>query len=225
MIQAGHKYRVGEIEHVFPDLVVSGKFKYTAKAQSSHLRLIQILDEFDTACELQNIEYTIGGKTLLGAVLHEGFVPWEANAEVEILQSDAVQLENIYNQPSGWTLKKVPYGYQLTRTGTDNPYIAISLISYNQKYTFCDPQSRERYPLYVNEYSDVHPRRRYNFENIMLWGPQRGEELCQRLYGAKCFTHVRMVDRTSICHYIQDLFSLKMLEPPYAGPEDKHPEE
>jgi hypothetical protein len=191
MIQVGQKYALGDVEHVFPPLTLSGKFKYTSKVKDAHKRLLLLLDDFDTLCELQDIEYTIGGVTLLGAVRHGGFVPWEPNAEVEMLETDAIQLEKIYAQPSDWILKKVGYGYRIHKKNESSPYLDVLLTTYSKilhKYVFMDERRREEFPLYESLYAELHPRRRYTYENIMLWGPQYGEELCQRRYGVECLS-------------------------------------
>lgn len=194
MLHVGQNYMLGDVEHTFPALKMSGKFKYSSKAKEIHRRLLLLLDDFDTVCELQDIQYTIGGKTLLGSIRHGGFIPWEPNAEVEMLEADALQLEKIYASPSEWYLTKTDFGYRIKeKGGSDEPYLEVVLTTYSKllhKYVFVDPSLKEAFPLYESLYAELHPRRRYTYENIMLWGPQYGEELCQRRYGMDCFTVV-----------------------------------
>lgn len=60
----------------------------TVTVREHQAALYELLCEFDRICQKYNIRYTLFAGTLLGAVRHKGFIPWDDDADVLMLRED-----------------------------------------------------------------------------------------------------------------------------------------
>lgn len=60
----------------------------TASKKEHQAALVELLAEFDRVCRVLNIPYVIFAGTLLGAVRHQGFIPWDDDLDVAMLRKD-----------------------------------------------------------------------------------------------------------------------------------------
>lgn len=56
--------------------------------RNAQLKMLGILEEIDRICQTHNIRYWIEGGTLLGAMRHKGFIPWDDDLDVSMMRSD-----------------------------------------------------------------------------------------------------------------------------------------
>ena len=74
-----------QIEKKGPLILEQEKVDFTRKLQ---LEILDLLVEFDRICREANIRYFVSCGTLLGAIRHHGFIPWDNDADVEMLRED-----------------------------------------------------------------------------------------------------------------------------------------
>lgn len=58
---------------------------------------IEILDEIDRVCRKNGLHYSLYAGTLLGAVRHQGFIPWDDDLDVCMPRADYEKLLEIWN--------------------------------------------------------------------------------------------------------------------------------
>lgn len=88
---------------------------------------LEMLIEFDRVCRKNNINYVLFGGSLLGAVRHHGFIPWDDDADIAMLREDyetfKLHLDELDSRicffQDHYTDQEYRWGYgKLRRTGT-----------------------------------------------------------------------------------------------------------
>lgn len=89
-----------------------------SKLRTLQLRLLDILIMFHDFCTKHNITYWIEGGTLLGAVRHGGFIPWDDDIDIDMPMED-------YHRFIELAKTELPEGYVLHCHDTDPNYMLV----------------------------------------------------------------------------------------------------
>lgn len=90
-----------------------------------HEQLLIIMDDIDRVCKTHDIKYTISDGTLLGAVRHHGFIPWDDDMDVRMLRDDFEKFKTVYEKEkkAGFI---IGHPCNLTTYSVINPQYVIS---------------------------------------------------------------------------------------------------
>ncbi|MCI1674887.1 MAG: LicD family protein [Ancrocorticia sp.] len=130
--------------------------------------LAKLLTEFDRVCQELQIPYTLSGGTIIGAVRHRDFIPWDDDADVLLLRGDYEKF-----------LKEAPhiigreFAIENSRTNRDYPNMFSNLVI---KGTYFIPAFIARSPYRMAIGLDIFPfdrtaptRSRYIIQKAETW--------------------------------------------------------
>lgn len=71
------------------------------------LRMLEILRYVDRVCKEHNIHYWLSSGTLLGAVRHGGFIPWDDDLDIEMLREDYEKFLKVFPENEDFVLQTI----------------------------------------------------------------------------------------------------------------------
>ena len=102
---------------------------------------LDLLHEFDRVCKKYNLKYVLDFGTLLGAIRHKGYIPWDDDIDVGMLREDYDRLMEIgakeFKEPyflqTPYTDKRFDEGVNKLRR-TDTMYLSHHTLIHYPKY-------------------------------------------------------------------------------------------
>lgn len=128
------------------------------------LVMLDLVKELDRICTKHKIPYFLYGGTLLGAIRHNGFIPWDDDLDVGLLRKDYLRLMKILPD-------ELPDHIALQTNDTDKNYFYF-FAKLRDKRSFLDEGNYDRVFKERGVYIDIFP-----FDPVRLWTHMLGEPL------------------------------------------------
>lgn len=95
------------------------------------LILLEMLKDIDEVCQKHQIPYWLTGGSALGAVRHEGFIPWDDDADIGMMYDDYVRFQHVIQDLD-------PHKYVVQCFDTHKAYnVLIPPMKIRLKGTYC----------------------------------------------------------------------------------------
>ncbi len=108
------------------------KYDYSDVKKIVQNKQIYILDTIISICDKNNINYWLDAGTLLGAIRHKGFIPWDDDIDIGLMRQD-------YNKLLELIPSNLPNDLVLQSRKTDNKY-KLPFIKIRDKYSIIESE-------------------------------------------------------------------------------------
>lgn len=115
--------------------------------EQAKLVMLKILSAFDKVCRNNEIRYWLSEGTLLGAVRHGGFIPWDDDIDVAMLREDFLKFEKIANT-------QLPFDIFL-QTRKSDPDYPLYLVKLRDKYSTYEEKNLKRCNCHKGIFIDI----------------------------------------------------------------------
>lgn len=109
------------------------------------LRMLDMLIYFDNFCRKHNLKYWLSSGTLIGAVRHQGFIPWDDDVDVEMLREDYLKMLELLKETDRFILQ----------TKDNDEYYAVPYGKLRDKYSYIDEYGQDKYYKFHGIYIDI----------------------------------------------------------------------
>ena len=114
------------------------------------LRMLEILLEVDKICKKHDISYWLSSGTLIGALRHDGFIPWDDDLDIEMMRSDYLRLMEVLP-------KELPDWLVLQNSDTDPNYFYFYAKVRDKRSKMLEQNSYDRMWQEQGIYIDIFP--------------------------------------------------------------------
>jgi len=101
------------------------------RMEQFHNRLAELMNEIHVICVSNGIEYTMLGGTLIGALRHKGFIPWDDDIDIGMTYDNYKRfIQIVFNSKHDWV--------DFDLAGVTNDYYCPFIKAYDNRTTFIE---------------------------------------------------------------------------------------
>jgi phosphorylcholine metabolism protein LicD len=167
--------------------------------------MTQMFKKFDNICRQNGIEYWCIGGTLIGTIRHRGWIPWDGDIDVGMLENDYKKFRSVIKNhiPSNWVFEHKPINKPCSKIRLlDSHYISsedsyhwddddglqLDIFVYKNReniisglfkpHAICGEGDISSRP-----YKDIFPLKELFFEDIRVYIPNKYKEISKNAWG------------------------------------------
>lgn len=163
--------------------------------------MTNMLREFDKICRDNNLKYWCIGGTLIGAIRHNGWVPWDGDVDIGMLDEDYNKFKKIigkhklinmeFSEPkdkpcSKLRSKKAKYIYTEWGNNWDQDkgiQIDIFIFKTNNIDIYGNSAICGRPDKKKRKYNEIFPLKELKFNNFDVYVPNKYKEISKEIWG------------------------------------------
>lgn len=130
-------------------MILDNREKGYDELGQAKLVMLKLLRVFDEICRKNNLKYWLDGGTLIGAIRHNGFIPWDDDIDVAMLSDDYEKFIEIAQ-------KELPNDVFLQTRKTDREY-PLYITKLRDKYSTYEEQNVARLNCHKGIFIDIFP--------------------------------------------------------------------
>lgn len=156
----------------------------------SVLKLYQLMKDVHDLFEKHQVTYWVDGGTLLGAIRHQGIIPWDGDLDIAVRFEDGFRFQKMKAdfEKLGYEVDEAYFGFKIYLI--ENPEDRLHNVCCDVfmmagdggKFIYYSPSAQERWPIYIRE-DELFPLTKYRFGDVEVWGPNTPDAYLTRLYG------------------------------------------
>lgn len=153
--------------------------------RKAQLRMVEIVKAIDAICVRHDIPYWCDFGTMLGAVRHKGFIPWDDDLDISLMEKDYRRLLPLLE-------KELPEEFKLQYHGNEKhfPYSFAKVVDTKSQVDQIAPWAKEI--KYKGIWVDIFP---------MVRGVAQLRRVVELFYG-RCYRHVRGFDDNKVSRFV-----------------------
>jgi len=122
--------------------------------------MVKTLESIDKCCRDNNIKYSLCWGTMIGAIRHHGFIPWDDDIDIMMPREDYNRFLNIYNDPE--------YGVYTPKVSKKYIYLLTKIYD-KRTCVYLKNRSESYFGVWVS----IFPYDNAPDENLKLWELKR----------------------------------------------------
>jgi hypothetical protein len=201
------KIKINAIEHNDDKNIIQHdekhyEYKVDGNKKKTFKKLLKMLKLWNEMAKECGIDYWACGGTLLGAVRHCGFIPWDNDIDISIMLSDLKKVKKNLDEHPVLKYYESMCGLRVYVDDGDNDnetVMDIFICDYCDKITikFCGPLSNEVEPtwwmseIFANQHiygSELYPLKEVAFEDTTVMVPNNETNVLYRNFSDKCLS-------------------------------------